>query len=149
MRVIIQRVKKAQCVVDNNVTGSIGKGLVVFAGFTHTDTIDDLTYIAKKTTALRIFENDQGKIHFSIKDLLLEILLIPQFTLYATTKKGNRPDFLYSMEPEKAKNMFNDFIEIIEKNYGITPQMGVFGANMEITAVNDGPFSIFIDSSEK
>ncbi len=148
MKVVIQRVTKGVCRVDNKITGEIENGFVVFAGFSCEDENTDLDYIVKKVSSIRLFEDENGKINFSIKDKNFKILLIPQFTLFANTKKGNRPDFLQAMTPSMATQKFDELIEKF-KNVGCMVETGVFGADMKIEAHNDGPFTIIIDSKEK
>ena len=148
MKIVIQRVTKGICRVDESITGEIDNGYVCFVGFAETDTSDDFDYIARKLIGIRLFENEEGKIHYSVKDKGYGILLIPQFTLYANTKKGNRPDFLAAMKPQTANKEFLNFVEKI-KSTGVKVETGVFGADMKIEAHNDGPFTIIIDSIER
>ncbi len=149
MRVLIQRCLEANCKVEGKIVGEIKKGFVVFVGFHKDDSINDLEYLFKKVSNIRIFENEEGKIHYSIQDIKGEILLIPQFTLYANTKKGNRPDFLESMPPQQAKEFFYSFVDMFKQRTSLKIETGVFGADMKIYVLNDGPFSIFIDSSQR
>jgi len=148
MKIIIQRVTKGICVVDEKIIGQIDEGFVVFVGFSENDSEDDLKYICRKLTNIRLFENSKGKIHYSLKDKTYKTLLIPQFTLYANTKKGNRPDFLTAMKPKRANIFFNLFVEMVRKS-GIGVEIGIFGADMKIEIHNDGPFTILIDSLER
>lgn len=149
MKLLIQRVKKAECKVREKIAGGIDQGLLVFVGFNEQDTKKDLDYIVKKLVNLRIFENNKGKIHYSVSDKKYKVLIIPQFTLYGSAKKGNRPDFTSAMKPKPAKEFFGDMVNKLKTELPGSVETGEFGAEMEITTVNDGPFSIIIDSLEK
>lgn len=146
MRVVIQRVKNASVLINNNKTNSINKGYVIFLGFKNSDTIKDIEYIVNKIEKLRIFEIN-NKMNLSIKDINGEILLISQFTLYGDVRKNNRPSFTDCMEYEKAKDLYNVFIEKL-KDTSISFKTGEFGSDMEVSLVNNGPVTIIIDSSE-
>ena len=146
MRVVIQRVKNASVLINNNKTNSINKGYVIFLGFKNSDTIKDIEYIVNKIEKLRIFEIN-NKMNLSIKDINGEILLISQFTLYGDVRKNNRPSFTDCMEYEKAKDLYNVFIEKL-KETSISFKTGEFGSDMEVSLVNNGPVTIIIDSSE-
>ena len=132
-----------------NATGkrSIEKGFVVYLGLTHNDDIKDINYIIKKITNLRIFEDENEKMNLSIKDIKGSIMLVSQFTLYANTKKGNRPSFEKSMKFEDAKELYNTFIEEFKKQ-DINFVTGEFGSYMKVSYTNDGPVTIIIDSKE-
>lgn len=148
MKVVIQRVTKGICVVNKKITGKIESGLIVFAGFFSEDNSEDLNYITKKISNIRLFEDNNGKIHYSVKDKMLQILLIPQFTLFANTRKGNRPDFIQAMKPDLATSYFDKLQSALIQS-GCRVETGVFGADMKIEAHNDGPFTIIIDSKER
>jgi len=149
MRVIIQRVKEASATVDRKIVGSINKGLLVLAGWEDADTIEDLEWISGKIVRLRIFNDAEGLMNLSVQDIAGELLMVSQFTLFASTKKGNRPSFIRSAKPEFAIPMYERFIKCLEKDLGKPVETGIFGADMKINLVNDGPVTIFIDSKEK
>lgn len=147
MRLVVQRAKNASCKVDGKVTGNIENGYVVFLGVSDTDTKEIADKMAKKLIGLRIFEDENGKTNLSIKDVDGELLIISQFTLYADCKKGNRPSFINAGKPDMASEMYDYFCDICElevKKVG----RGVFGADMKIELLNDGPFTIWLDSAE-
>lgn len=145
MRVIIQRSKQASVKVDESVIGSIDKGLVVLVGVTHEDTLEDVEYVVNKCINLRIFEDEAGKMNLSLKDLGGKILSISQFTLYADTRKGRRPSFINAAKPEEAKKLYEAFNDQIREE-GIQVETGEFGADMDVSLINDGPVTIIIDS---
>ena len=146
MRVVIQRVKNASVLINNNKTNSINKGYVIFIGFKNSDTIKDIEYIVNKIEKLRIFEIN-NKMNLSIKDINGEILLISQFTLYGDVRKNNRPSFTDCMKYEEAKDLYNVFIEKL-KETSISFKTGEFGSDMEVSLVNNGPVTIIIDSNK-
>lgn len=148
MRVVLQRVKSASVTVDNKVIGKVGKGYMLLVGFTHDDSIEDIDYIARKIANARLFTDENGKINLSIKQVQGAILSISQFTLYASTKKGNRPGFEAAQKPELAKENYHYFNEKL-RSYGIEVQTGQFGADMDVALVNDGPITIIYDSNQK
>lgn len=147
MRVVVQRVSKAKCLVENEITGQIDKGFLLLVGFTHTDTAHEIELLAKKVAGMRIFEDEAGKINKSLLDVGGSILAISQFTLYADCKKGNRPSFTEAMHYETAERMYRCFCEALKK-YRLEVQMGVFGADMKLDFINDGPVTILLDSKE-
>lgn len=144
MKVVIQRVTKSTVTVDNKIVGKIDKGLNVLVGFTDTDTISDLEYLKRKILNLRIFDDENGIMNKSIKEINGKILLVSQFTLYADTKKGNRPSYIKALNGEKAVVLYNQFIEMLSTE--IEVETGIFGANMQVEIENDGPITIIIDS---
>lgn len=144
MKVVIQRVTKSTVTVDNKIVGKIDKGLNVLVGFTDTDTISDLEYLKRKILNLRIFDDENGIMNKSIKEINGKILLVSQFTLYADTKKGNRPSYIKALNGEKAVVLYNQFIEMLSTE--IEVETGIFGANMQVKIENDGPITIIIDS---
>ena len=147
MRVVIQRVKYATCTVDGKLTGSCNKGFLLLIGFKNTDTILELEKVSKKVMGMRIFEDENGKMNKSLKDVSGTILAISQFTLYADCKHGNRPGFTDAMEFNKASQYYDDFCNILIKNdYHV--EKGIFGADMKIELLNDGPVTILLDSDE-
>ncbi len=147
MRIVVQRAKTAKCIVHNEIIGQIDHGYMLLVGFTHTDTMDQIRHLAKKVIGLRIFEDEMGKLNRSILDVHGEILAISQFTLYADSKKGNRPSFVDAMQFDKAKQCFLQFVDEL-KSYGIPVETGEFGADMQIAFTNVGPTTILLDSKE-
>lgn len=147
MRLVVQRAKNASCTADGNVTGSIENGYVVFLGVSDTDTKEIADKMAKKLIGLRIFEDQDGKTNLSIKDVDGELLIISQFTLYADCRKGNRPSFINAGKPDMASEMYDYFCDICEKEVKKVGR-GIFGADMKIQLLNDGPFTIWLDSED-
>ena len=147
MRVVVQRVKEASCVVDGNITGACKKGFLLFIGYKNDDTDIEMQKCLKKVSGLRIFEDENGKMNKSLKDVDGSILAISQFTLYADCKHGNRPSFTEAMEYNKANEMYLKFVSML-RNEGFEVGTGVFGADMKISLVNDGPVTIIIDSDK-
>ena len=145
MRVVIQRVKYASCTLDGNVTGKCNTGFLLFIGFKTTDTNEDVQKILKKVVGMRIFEDENGKMNKSLKDVNGEILAISQFTLYADCKHGNRPGFTDAMEYNKASSWYDMFCDMLVDS-GFNVGRGVFGADMKIELLNDGPVTILLDS---
>lgn len=148
MRAVVQRVSKAEVNIDNQKKESIDIGFVVLVGITHHDTQIDVEWLAKKIVNMRVFGDDQGLMNRSILDIKGEILVISQFTLFASTKKGNRPSFINAAKPNTAEKMYESFLVELNK-YIDRIKCGVFGANMQVTLVNDGPVTILIDSKRK
>lgn len=148
MRVILQRSKQASVTVDGQITGAIDKGYVLLVGVTHSDTEDDIAYVAKKIADLRIWEDDEGKMNRSILEVGGDVLSISQFTLYADTRKGKRPSFVEAARPEQAEPLWNAFNEQL-KAHGLHVETGVFGAMMDVSLINDGPVTITIESKAK
>ena len=147
MRFIIQRVTKASVTVENQVCGQIGKGYLVLIGITDTDTKEIADKLVRKLVALRIFEDENHKTNLSLKDVEGSLLLVSQFTLYADCKKGNRPSFTKAGKPEWAEELYQYIIEQCQKEISEV-QTGVFGADMKVELLNDGPFTILFDSEE-
>ncbi len=147
MRALIQRSKHSHVSVENKIIGSIEKGLVVFVGFTEKDTEEDIDYIVKKIINLRIFDDENGIMNKSILDTAGSILSISQFTLYAETKKGNRPSYSKAMKGEDATILYDVFNQKLKEHVEV--QTGLFGADMFVSIENDGPVTIWIDSKEK
>ncbi|HEY8435596.1 MAG TPA: D-aminoacyl-tRNA deacylase [Haloplasmataceae bacterium] len=148
MRVVIQRVKEARVIVDGRVAGEIGRGFLILVGVTHEDTTQDVDYLVRKVKNLRIFEDDKGKMNLSILQKGYDILSVSQFTLYANTKEGNRPSFIEAARPEQAKALYDEFNEKLRKE-GIRVETGVFGAMMDVSLINEGPVTIYIDSKDR
>lgn len=144
MKVVVQRVNKASVVVSKKEVGKIDKGLLIFVGFTHNDNIDNIKYIVNKIINLRIFDDESGVMNLSIKDKNYEILSVSQFTLYADTKKGNRPSYINSLnyiEAEKLYNLFNDEL----RKTGLKVETGIFRSDMNVSLENDGPVTIIME----
>lgn len=148
MRVVLQRVKEASVVVDNKVVAEIRKGYVLLVGIEGQDTKEDAVYLSKKILKGRLFPDEQMKMNKSILDIEGSILSISQFTLFADTKKGNRPSFVRASHPEYAKMLY-EYFNMCLKQGGIHVETGVFGANMQVDLINDGPVTIIYDTKEK
>ncbi|MFA7435369.1 MAG: D-aminoacyl-tRNA deacylase [Bacilli bacterium] len=144
MRVVIQRVKSASCLVDGQLVSKINHGYLLLVGFTHDDTLENIKKMAKKIINLRIFEDENQKMNLNILKVNGEILSISQFTLYANTKDGNRPSFIESMNPEDANQLYKIFNDEL-RTYNIDVFEGVFGASMQIELINDGPVTINLE----
>ena len=149
MRAILQRVSEASCTVDGQITGQIGIGFLVLLGIEDADTIDDLQWLAQKITNMRVFGDENGLMNKALADVDGEILLISQFTLYAQTKKGNRPSFIRAARPDKAIPLYEQMINELSKLNNKPIQTGIFGADMKIALVNDGPVTIIIDTKSR
>ncbi|HWL13854.1 MAG TPA: D-aminoacyl-tRNA deacylase [Ureibacillus sp.] len=149
MRVVIQRSKKASVTVEGQVTGAIDSGYVLLVGLTHTDTLDDVKYVAKKVAELRLFEDEEGKMNHSIVEHGGAILSVSQFTLYAETKKGRRPSFIDAARPETALPLWEAFNEELKSAHGLHVETGIFGAMMDVSLINDGPVTIIVESKTK
>lgn len=147
MKILIQRVLNASVSIDGKLINKIDKGYMLLVSFTNNDDIEIAQKMANKLTNLRIFEDNEGKTNLSLKDVNGEILSISQFTLYASLKKGNRPSFLDSMKGEDAIILYDKFNELLRNN-GFNVKCGVFGADMKVSLINDGPFTIMMDSKE-
>ena len=148
MRVILQRVSKASVLVNNNIVGNINKGLLVLVGFTNTDTSKEIDYMVDKIINLRIFDDDNGVMNRSLKDINGSILSVSQFTLYADTSHGRRPSYTKVLNGDRAIILYEEFNRKI-KEAGINIETGIFGANMEVSLINDGPVSIIIERENK
>jgi D-aminoacyl-tRNA deacylase len=149
MRVVIQRVREASVAVAGARVAAIGPGLVVLAGMAADDTDDDRAWIARKTVALRVFADDAGVMNRSVAETGGAVLAVSQFTLFASTKKGNRPSWSAAAPPEIAGPMFDAFVAALAAELGKPVPTGVFGADMQVALVNDGPVTIFIDSRRR
>jgi D-aminoacyl-tRNA deacylase len=144
MKIVIQRVKKASVTIDGHVKGEIEKGLLLLIGIGKGDTVQMVDSMTQKIMKLRIFADEQGKTNLSVTDIKGEILAVSQFTLYADCKKGNRPNFLQAAMPDEANRLYNYFVEKL-KNYEIKVESGEFGADMEVSLLNDGPFTVILE----
>ena len=149
MRAVIQRVTEAACKVDGNITGQIERGLVVLLGIEDADTDEDLVWLAQKICGLRIFSDENGLMNKAQADVDGSILLISQFTLFAQTKKGNRPSFIRAARPDKAIPLYEKMIAKLEELTGKKTATGIFGADMKISLVNDGPVTIIMNTKDK
>ena len=149
MIAVIQRVSEASVQIDNIIKGQIGTGFMILLGITHTDTDEDLEWLTKKIIGLRIFSDEEGKMNLDLKSVGGNILLISQFTLYANTKKGNRPSFIEAARPEIAIPLYKKMIGKLTLELGNPIEIGEFGADMKVSLVNDGPVTIVIDSKNK
>ena len=149
MRAVIQRVTQASCTVDGNITGRINIGLLILLGIEDADTDDDLQWLAQKICSLRIFSDENGLMNKALADVGGNILLISQFTLFAQTKKGNRPSFIRAAKPDKAIPIYEKMIAKLEEITGQKVAAGIFGADMKISLVNDGPVTIIIDTKNR
>ena len=149
MRLVIQRVTEASVTVSNEVIGAIETGLLVLLGVHNDDTEDDIAWLCNKLIQMRIFSDDDDKMNRSVLDVSGAILVISQFTLFASTKKGNRPSYMQSAAPEKANMLYEKFVNRLRSNDNITVETGAFGADMKVRLLNDGPVTIIIDSQNK
>lgn len=145
MKLVIQRVSQAEVVVDHNSVGKIEKGLLVLIGVGETDTKEIADKYIKKLLGLRIFDDQDGKTNLSLNDVDGQLLLVSQFTLYANCKKGNRPSFIEAGNPQKAKELYEYFIDRCKEEVPVV-ESGIFGADMEVSLINDGPFTIILDN---
>ncbi|WP_107839675.1 D-aminoacyl-tRNA deacylase [Metasolibacillus meyeri] len=145
MKVVLQRAKNASVTVNGHITGAIDKGYVLLVGITHSDTLEDIQYVAKKIAELRIYEDENGKMNRSILEEGGAILSISQFTLYADIKKGRRPSFVEAARPDYAEGLWQAFNKELS-TYGLQVETGVFGAMMDVALVNDGPVTIIVES---
>ena len=149
MRVVIQRVLEASVVVDEKVVGAIKNGLLVLLGIEDADTEEDIHRLSNKIVGLRLFDDAEGVMNLSIKDIEGDILLISQFTLMASTKKGNRPSYIKASKPQVAVPLYEQMIATLTNDLGKKIQTGIFGADMKVSLINNGPVTITIDSKNK
>ncbi len=149
MRALIQRCSKASVSVETQITGEICNGFLVLLGVEHQDTIEDAEWLSSKIVQLRVFEDANGQMNLSIKETNGSILAVSQFTLHAKTKKGNRPSFINAAPPEISRPLFDKFVDLLSLKMERKTETGIFGAKMQITLVNEGPVTIFIDSRNK
>jgi len=149
MRAVIQRVLKAGVTINGCTQAAIGKGLLVLLGIEDADTSDDIRWLSQKIVQLRIFDDEAGVMNLSVKDIAGEILLVSQFTLHASTKKGNRPSYIKASKPDIAIPLYEEMIIQLESDLGISIGTGVFGADMKVELVNDGPVTIIMDTKNK
>ena len=149
MRILIQRVTSASVISNGLKTGEIGEGLLLLVGFEESDTLSDIEYTVRKCTNLRIFDDEAGVMNLSVKETNGEILIVSQFTLHALTRKGNRPSYIKAAKPEKAIPLYESFISAMDAEMLKSSQAGIFGADMKVSLVNDGPVTILIDTKEE
>lgn len=149
MRALIQRVSQASVKVENKIVGEINKGLLIFIGIEDADNEEDIPWLSNKIINLRIFNDTNGIMNHSLKDCSGDILLISQFTLHASTKKGNRPSYIRASKPETAIPIYKNMIAQLEKDLGKEIATGIFGADMKVNLLNDGPVTIWIDTKNK
>lgn len=149
MRLVIQRVSSASVKVDNLIVSQIGGGLLILAGIEETDNMEDIEWLVKKTCQLRIFNDENGVMNRSVMDTEGQLIVVSQFTLMASTKKGNRPSYIRAARPEVAVPIYEQLVEAFNKSLGKAVGTGIFGAHMEVSLVNDGPVTIILDSKNK
>ena len=149
MRALIQRVGRASVEIEGSVQGEIAKGLLVLLGVEHEDTVEDGLWLAGKIAQMRIFSDAEGKMNLSVQDIGGGVLVVSQFTLHASTKKGNRPSFIRAARPEVAIPLYEAFIVSLESMLSQPVQRGIFGADMAVSLLNDGPVTIWLDSGAK
>ena len=149
MRAVLQRVSSASCQVNGQTTGEIGNGFLVLLGVEDADTVEDAQWLAQKIAGMRVFGDEDGLMNKALADVGGRILLISQFTLFAQTKKGNRPSFIRAARPDKAIPLYEQMIELLNNQTGKPTATGIFGADMKISLVNDGPVTIIIDTKNR
>ena len=149
MRIVLQRVKSASVSIDDVVVGNINQGFLLLVGVGPEDSSDDASYLARKIAGMRIFSDENGKMNLSIDQIGGKILSVSQFTLFADTKKGNRPSFTGAASPDFATNLYEEFNELLRTEYGLTVETGEFGADMQVSLVNDGPVTILLDTKNQ
>jgi len=149
MRVVVQRVSKASVAINQKKVAKIKEGLLILLGITATDTKEDIQYLVKKIVNLRVFNDENQVMNVSLKDLKAEVIVVSQFTLFAYTKKGNRPSYIRAAKPDVALPLYHKFVTSLEDQINTQVQTGVFGADMKVALRNDGPVTIIIDSKTK
>ena len=150
MRLVIQRVRNAEVAVpEQDYKAAIGNGLLVLAAFIDEDTPEDLEWTARKLVSMRIFDDSEGVMNLSVKDVEGEIMVVSQFTLYASTVKGNRPSYIKAAKPDIAVPLYEKFVSLVEEYFGQEVKRGIFGADMKVSLLNDGPVTIIVDSKLK
>ena len=149
MRAVLQRVTQASCTVEGNITGAIENGFLVLLGIEDADTVEDLEWVAQKIVGMRVFGDENGLMNKALADIDGDILLISQFTLFASTKKGNRPGFTRAARPDVAIPLYEKMIEKLSSLLGRKVQTGIFGADMKIALLNDGPVTILMDTKDR
>jgi D-aminoacyl-tRNA deacylase len=149
MKVVVQRVKHASVTVEGKIVGEIEEGLLLLAGFVSTDSLEDFQWMSRKLVAMRIFNDENGIMNRSVQEINGGILLVSQFTLHASTKKGNRPSYIKAAKPEEARELYQAFHQILAKEFGKIVPTGIFGADMKVSLLNDGPVTILLDTENK
>ena len=149
MRVVIQRITQARCHINNEVFSKIGKGLVILVGIGNDDGKEDIEWLTKKISSLRIFDDNEGVMNLSVQDIGGEVMVVSQFTLHAMTKKGNRPSWIKAAPEAISRPLYEEFVQAMERTLGKSVATGSFGADMQIELTNDGPVTIWIDSHQK
>jgi len=149
MKVVIQRVSEASVSIDGTVTAKIGSGMLILLGIETADGEEDIDWLVKKITAMRIFSDQAGLMNLAITDIGGSFLVVSQFTLHASTKKGNRPSFILAARPEQAIPLYEQFVEALQQTSGLGVQTGSFGADMKVALINDGPATIIMDSKNR
>ncbi|MCB9246692.1 MAG: D-tyrosyl-tRNA(Tyr) deacylase [Flavobacteriales bacterium] len=149
MRVVIQRVLSAEVMIAGKVYASIGKGLLILLGIEHDDNSEDISWLSKKIAQIRLFNDGVGIMNLSVSEVSGELLVVSQFTLHASTRKGNRPSYIRAARPEQAIPLYGSFCEQLRIDSGCSLQTGVFGADMQVGLINDGPVTILIDSKNR
>lgn len=149
MRILVQRVSKASVTIDNKTKSSVSKGLLIFVGIEEADNNEDIEWLSNKVVNLRIFDDENGVMNKSAMETNADILVVSQFTLHASTKKGNRPSYIKAAKPDIAIPLYEEFCHVLESKTGKPVQTGEFGADMKVELINDGPVTIWIDSKIK
>ena len=149
MRAVIQRVTRASVEVKQEIVSQIGRGLLVLLGVESADSQDDILWLAGKIARLRIFSDQTGAMNLSVQDIAGDLLVVSQFTLFASTRKGNRPSFLHAAEPEQANQLYEEFCQQLESEIARPVRRGIFGASMQIDLLNEGPVTIWIDTKKR
>lgn len=149
MKVVIQRVSEASVTIDGKIKSEIGQGLLILLGIVNEDGMDDIEWLSRKISGLRIFNDDNGVMNKSVKNVGGEIIVVSQFTLHASTKKGNRPSYIKAAKPDIAIPLYEQFVKRLTVDSGIEIQTGTFGADMKVQLLNDGPVTIIVDSKQK
>lgn len=149
MRVVLQRVSQASVTIDSKIVADIQKGLLVLVGVEDANTQEDINWLVGKIVNLRIFDDENHVMNLSVKDIDGEIIVVSQFTLHASTKKGNRPSYIKAAKPDVAIPLYENFVKSLEKEFGKKVQTGVFGADMKVSLLNNGPVTIVIDSKNR
>ncbi|UQD55974.1 D-aminoacyl-tRNA deacylase [Flavobacterium sp. K5-23] len=149
MKVVLQRVSSASVIIENKVVADIQKGLLILVGIEDADTQEDIDWLVGKITKIRIFEDENHIMNLSVQDINGDVIVVSQFTLHATTKKGNRPSYIKAAKPDVAIPLYENFVKELEKELNKKVQTGVFGADMKVSLINDGPVTILIDSKNR
>lgn len=145
MRVVVQRVSNASVKTREKVTGSIGKGLLLLVGIHESDTMEEVEWMCRKVSRLRIFEDENDRMNISVTDINGELLVVSQFTLYGDARKGNRPSFIEAAQPDKAEELYDKMIDHLKQHTDLNVETGVFGAHMDVSLVNDGPVTLILE----